>query len=86
MISAEGRYCSNRVLMLTRVKKGCCHYLEAEGAVTVKKKKKRHLYGPLMRSTHSHCVRKASWHQYVCQFMIIDVRVSERKLTRKNPP
>lgn len=35
MISAEGRYCSNRVLMLTRVK-GCCHYLEAEGAVTVK--------------------------------------------------
>lgn len=51
-----------------------------------KKRKKRHLYGPLMRSTHSHCVRKASWHQYVCQFMIIDVRVSERKLTRKNPP
>lgn len=41
MISAEGRYCSNRVLMLTRVKKGCCHYLEAEGAVTVKKKKKK---------------------------------------------
>lgn len=35
MISAEGRYCSNRVLMLTRVK-GCCHYLGAEGAVTVK--------------------------------------------------
>lgn len=41
MISAEGRYCSNRVLMLTRVKKGCCHYLEAEGAVTVKKKEKK---------------------------------------------
>lgn len=32
MISSEGRYCSNRVLML----KGCCHYLRAEGAVTVK--------------------------------------------------
>lgn len=35
MISAAERYCSNRVLMLTRVK-GCCHYLGAEGAVTVK--------------------------------------------------